>query len=88
MKIDIYKSVKNGTKYISVPANADIEKMAFPASLDTDLLSLSPFKTALDIQPGDGRVALNSADIIDQINKNGYATHTATVTVTIKRGAP
>ena len=84
MKIDIYKSVKNGTKYLSVPAGTDIGNKSFPADLDPDLLSLSPFNTSLDIQPSDNRVALNSADIIQQINGKGFATHTATITVTIR----
>jgi len=83
MKIDIYKSVKNGTKYLSVPAGTDMSSKQFPADLDPDLLTLSPFKTSLDIQPGDHRAALDSADVVQQINDRGFATHTATVTVTI-----
>ena len=83
MKIDIYKSIKDGTKYLSVLAGTDIEKKPFPSDLDPDLLSLSPFKTSLDIQPDESRVALNSNEVIKQINDKGFAVHTATISVTV-----
>jgi hypothetical protein len=37
MKIDIYKSVLNGKKYLSVPAGTDVAHKLFPADLDPDL---------------------------------------------------
>ena len=83
MKIDLYKSVLNGDKYLSVPAGTDLAHKPFPAGFDPELLKLSPFKTSLDIQPNDTRVALDSADVIRQIEEKGYAIHTATVTITI-----
>jgi hypothetical protein len=88
MKIDIYKSVLNGDKYLSVPAGIDVAHKPFPADLDPELLKLSPFKTALDIQPNDKRVALDSADVIRQIEERGYTAHTATVTITISTSPP
>lgn len=83
MKIDIYKSALNGDKYLSVPAGTDVAHKPFPHDFDPDLLKLSPFKTSLDIQPNDTRVALDSTDVISQIEEKGYAIHAATVTVTI-----
>lgn len=88
MKIDIYKSVLNGNKYLSVPAGTNILKMPFPSDLDRDLIKLSPFKTSLDIKPGDNRIALDSDDVIRQINEKGYASHAATITVTISTALP
>lgn len=83
MKIDIYKSVKSGNKYLSVPDGTDVTKLNLPSGFDPDLLSLSPFKSSLDIQPSDQRAALDSADVIQQITDKGYAVHGATTTVTI-----
>lgn len=83
MQIDVYKSVLNGDKYLSVPAGTDVKSTPFPASLDPDLHKLSPFVTSLDIQPNDKRVALDSKDVIDQISKNGFATHSATIVIQI-----
>jgi hypothetical protein len=88
MKIDIYKSVLNGEKYLSVPAGTNVAKTPFPDTLDPDLLKLSPFKTELEIKPSDHRVALDSADVINQIKAKGYATHGAKVTVTISTAPP
>lgn len=83
MRVDIYKSTKNGNKYISVPFGTDIGKMQFPSNLDPDLLSLSPFKTELDIDPYQPCVALDSSDIIKQILANGYALHETKITISV-----
>lgn len=83
MQVDVYKSVKNGDKYLSVPAGTDLATTPFPETLDPDLLKLSPFKSSLDIQRGQKRIALNCDDVIDQIEENGYATHGATITITV-----
>jgi uncharacterized protein YcgL (UPF0745 family) len=84
MRVDIYKSTKNGNKYISVPQGTEIEKMKFPENLDPDLLTLSPFKTELEIDPSQPRAALDSADVLKQISENGYAVHGAKVTITLQ----
>jgi hypothetical protein len=47
------------------------------------LKSLSPFKT-IDVQTTDKRIALDGADIIQQISKNGYAIHGAEITAAEK----
>ena len=68
MKIDLYKSVLNGDKYLSVPAGTDLAHKPFPAGFDPELLKLSPFKTSLDIQPNDTRVALDKNGVITAID--------------------
>lgn len=86
MNIDIYKSAKNGDKYLSVPAGTDMGKFKFPPNIDPDLLSLSPFKTTWDIKEDDNRVALDSRQVINDINKNGYAIHGAKIEVRVSIG--
>ena len=86
MKIDIYRSATSSTKYLSVPSGTNVEDLLFPPSIDRDLLKLSPFKTELDVSPEQPRIALDVADVISQIDKNGYAVHSATVTIEITTG--
>ncbi len=86
MKVDIYKSTKNSTKYLTVPADTDVQKYKFPADMDADLLSLSPFKTSLDINANDNRVALDSKQVIDDINKKGFAIHGAKIEIKLTVG--
>jgi hypothetical protein len=80
MKIDTYRSTKNKGKFVSVPSGTS-PKTLLPANIDPDLKSLSLFKTVDDVQVTDKRIALDSADIIQQISKNGYAIHGAEITV-------
>lgn len=75
MIIDIYTSTKNGSKYLSVPKGTKVEGLQLPDSFDSDLLTLSPFKTRLELQADKPHAALDLDDIIKQIKKNGYAVH-------------
>jgi len=81
--IDIYKSTKNGNKYISVPKGTKITNLDLPDSIDPDLLTLSPFKTRLEIEPKKTHSALEQDNIIQQIETNGYAVHEAKTVITI-----
>ena len=83
MKIDIYKSTKNGDKYLSVPKGTKVESLKFPDSIDPDLLTLSPFKTRLEIDPEKSHNALDQNDIIRQIEAKGYAVHQAKTVITL-----
>lgn len=83
MNIDIYKSTKNGNKYISVPEGTEIEKMQLPDSIDHDLLTLSPFKTSLSLDANNTRIALDQNDVMKQIKDNGYAVHGAKIEIKI-----
>lgn len=83
MKIDIYKSTKNGDKYLSVPSGTDVTKVKLPVGVDPDILSLSPFKTELELDRGQPRIALDQEDVEAQINERGYAIHGATIKIEI-----
>ena len=77
MKIDIYTSIKNGSKNISVPKGVKIDSISFPFDLDPDLLTLSPFRTRLEVIKGKAHSALDQDDVIKQIEAKGYAIHGA-----------
>ena len=81
MKVAVYKSTKNGDKYLTVPGGTEVKKMNLPADIDSDLLSLSPFKTSLEIDNGDKRIGLDTDDVIAQINEKGFAIHGATTII-------
>jgi uncharacterized protein YcgL (UPF0745 family) len=83
LKIDIYKSTKNGNKYLSVPKGTKVESVQLPDPVDPDLLTLSPFKTRLELTPGKSHSALDQDDIIRQIEKNGYAVHGAKIEIRV-----
>jgi hypothetical protein len=77
LKIDIYTSIKNGSKNISVPKGIKIDSISFPFDLDPDLLTLSPFRTRLEVIKGKDHSALNQDNVIKQIEDKGYAIHGA-----------
>lgn len=77
MKIDIYTSTKNGSKYLSVPKGTKVASLQLPDSVDPDLLTLSPFRTRLELTPGKSHPALDQDNIIAQIEEKGYAVHGA-----------
>ena len=83
MRIDIYKNTKNRNKYLSVPKKTKVESMQLPDPVDPDLLTLSPFKTRLELTPGKSHSALDQDDIIRQIEKNGYAVHGAKIEIRV-----
>lgn len=87
MKIDIYKSAKSGTKYLTVVAGTKIDALKLPADTDADLLSLSPFKTRIELDPKRPRTAIDEADIKAQIAANGYAIHEVKTTLTVGENA-
>lgn len=77
LKIDIYTSTKNGSKYLSVPKGTKVASLQLPDTVDPDLLTLSPFRTRLELTPGKPHPALDQDNIIAQIEQNGYAVHGA-----------
>ena len=83
MKIDIYKSAKSGTKYLSVPKGIKVESLQLPPDTDPDLLSLSPLRTRLELDPKKPATVLDYADIEKQISANGYAIHGVNITITV-----
>ena len=85
MIIDIYTSSINGEKYLSVQKGTKIESLELPESIDSDVLSLSPFRTRLELNPEKARDALDQSYIINQIEKQGYAVHGANTVITLTR---
>jgi hypothetical protein len=83
LKIDIYTSIKDGSKYLSVAKGTKIEALALPDTIDTDLLTLSPFRTRLEIDTSKVHPFLDQDDLLQQIEANGYATHGAKAVLTI-----
>lgn len=77
MKIDIYTSTKNGEKYLSVAKGTKIEDLDLPSTIDPELLTLSPFKTRLEVELSVEHNAVDQADVIAQIEEKGYAVHGA-----------
>lgn len=69
MNVDVYISTKNGDKYLSVPAGADVNQL--------DLLSLTPLKTSLQLDLNRAMVGINQENVIKQIAAKGYAIHGA-----------
>jgi hypothetical protein len=85
MKIDIYTSSKSGEKFLSVPKGTRIEALELPDSIDPDLLTLSPFRTRLEIDVNKEHPYLNQENIITQIEANGYAIHGAKAFIKIDK---
>lgn len=83
MKIDIYQSALSGSKYLSVPVGTKMASLQLPADTDTDLLTLSPLKTRLELNPKKKLAALDQADIEKQIAAKGYAIHGVETTITV-----
>jgi hypothetical protein len=83
LKIDIYTSIKDGSKYLSVAKGTQIEALALPDTIDTDLLTLSPFRTRLEIDASKVHPFLDQDDLMQQIETNGYAIHGAKSVLTI-----
>lgn len=81
--IDIYRSNIIPKKYLSVPHGTDVTKFPFPAGFDPDLRQLCPFKSDREITSGVPLVALDSDDVIRQIEEKGYATHATDVVISM-----
>jgi hypothetical protein len=73
--IDIYRSTTDRSKYLSVVAGTDIAAMAFPADMDADLHSVSPYKEGVEIQSGKPAMGLDVEDILSQLGGQGFAVH-------------
>jgi len=87
LKIDIYTSAINGNKYLSVAKGTKVETLALPDSIDTDVRTLSPFKTRLEIDHTKEHPALDHQDIIEQIEQKGFAVHGAKRVITIDKSS-
>jgi hypothetical protein len=75
IRIDIYRSTSDRSKYLSVVGGTDIADMAFPADMDADLHSVSPYKEGVEIQSGKPAMGLDVEEILGQLGRRGFATH-------------
>jgi len=82
-KDQVFRNFLNGNKYLSVPKGTKLESLQLPDPGDPDILTLSPFKTRLEITPGKPHFALDQDNIIAQIEKNGYAVHGARIEIRV-----
>ena len=74
MKIDIYKSSTNNTKYVSVKSGQN------PVINDADLKQKTLFKSNVEINAGESRIAFDSNAAIAAIENQNYYIHAAEVT--------
>ena len=81
MIIDVYLSTKDDDKYLSVPTGTDVNTLNFPEDMDPDLLDLTQFKTALELDQDNPIVGVDQRDIEKQIAKRGYALHGARLNI-------
>jgi hypothetical protein len=72
MRIDIYQSNVNSTKFLTVPAGTDLSTLKVR---DTDYVSVKPFKTDRECNEGDSRIAFDSDAAIAAIKADGYYLH-------------
>jgi len=79
-------STKNGDKYLTVAKGTKVDALELPDTIDPDVLTLSPFKTRLELIPGKEHPALDLADILKQIEENGYAIHGAKTVINLSKG--
>lgn len=84
--IDIYKSTKDGNKYLAVPKGTRLTSLQVPDNFDPDLRSLSPFKTRLELNPARPQPALDQDAIIAQIEAHGFAVHGAKIEISVGGG--
>ncbi len=83
MKIDVYTSVKNASKHLSVPSGIDPSTLSLPPTFDPDLATVVPFKAQLDTENPASRTALDAQDVEAQIAAKGYAVHNSSVVIKV-----
>jgi len=85
MKIDIYQSKKNSTKYLCVPTDTAVNgKLHLPAQVDPDFLEVKPaVTTGKEVLPGEHYIGASGDEILAQIDRYGCALIGATVTVRV-----
>lgn len=77
MLVDIYQSASHSSKYLTVPNGFDVNKLNIE-EIDKDYKVVKTFKTNIDLVTNSKLIAATD-EILNQINKNGYAIHRATV---------
>jgi hypothetical protein len=86
MNIDLYCSAKNPSKYLAVPTGTNIRTFLFPPNLDPDLRTVGRLKTNLTIIPGRSYIGINAANVVKQIQSQGFANIIVKMTFTVSVG--
>ncbi|WP_353573166.1 hypothetical protein [Candidatus Albibeggiatoa sp. nov. BB20] len=85
MQVDIYKVKKRKkpqiTEFLMVESGFDYKKKVSPDELNK--LGELIFSRQIEINPGEQRIALNSNDVIEEINKKGFHIETVEIKTTI-----
>ncbi len=79
MKIDVYQSAKKSDCFLSVPTGTDPCAIKVSANEGKVYGEVRSFQKSLSIDTTDNRAAIDSSDVIDQINEKGYAIQGAIV---------
>jgi hypothetical protein len=85
MKIDVYTSYTTGSKFLCVAKGTNLHDLSLGDDVDSDLLSLSPFRTRLELDAGKEHNALDQADVLQQIAEKGYAVCTSKAAITLSK---
>ena len=72
MKVDIYQSTTNSSKYLSVKAGQILDAIDVP---DPDYKTVSPSKLGVEINPEQPRIAYDPKEAIAAIESQGYYLH-------------
>lgn len=79
MKIDIYQSTKDSSKFLSVPEKTDMSNLKITEEEATIFGKVTSHRKSLNIDANDERIALNTDDVLKQIKNKGYAIHGAKI---------
>lgn len=77
MKVDIYKSTTNSSKYLSVKAGQNLDAIDVPVP---DYKTVSPFKLGVEISPEQRPIAYDAKEAITAIETQGYYLHRVAIT--------
>ena len=77
MKVDIYQSTTNSSKYLSVKAGQNLDAIDVP---DLDYKTVSPSKLGVDISPEQPRIAYDAKEAIAAIETQSYYLHGVSIT--------
>jgi uncharacterized protein YcgL (UPF0745 family) len=77
MKVDIYQSKTNNSKYLSVKAGQSLDEITVP---DTDYKTVSEIKLGIEISPEQPRISYDAKEAISAIETQGYYLHGVSTT--------
>ena len=85
MQVDLYPSALNNRKFLAVPAKTNLKTWIPSGDFDQKLRRVLPLQNREDYQRGQVRVAVNVDQVMDDIERQGWALVEINVTIDIKR---